>query len=149
MITSISFKDKGELKGLPRPRTTKTGHIYMPDWVKDRKKAIQMLYLSAAKGVKFEEGPVDVRLLINKKMPGNSWSKKHKREMFGTPAPVKPDIDNIIKLYLDALTGVCWHDDAQVTSIGAAMYYDYTDSVIVYVSNVETKSPELGISDEG
>lgn len=31
----------------------------------------------------------------------------------------KPDIDNVIKLVLDALNGVAWHDDAQVIRITA------------------------------
>lgn len=30
---------------------------------------------------------------------------------------VKPDADKLIRTVLDALTGICWKDDAQVTSI--------------------------------
>ena len=40
------------------------------------------------------------------------------------PAPVghagkvtRPDVDNLIKLPLDALNGICWKDDAQVVRV--------------------------------
>ena len=35
------------------------------------------------------------------------------------PYTVKPDLDNVCKLVLDALNGVAWADDAQVVSIFA------------------------------
>lgn len=35
------------------------------------------------------------------------------------PYTVKPDLDNVCKLVLDALNGVAWDDDAQVVSIFA------------------------------
>jgi Holliday junction resolvase RusA-like endonuclease len=31
----------------------------------------------------------------------------------------KPDIDNLIKFYLDAMNGVCFYDDKQVVQLGA------------------------------
>jgi len=35
----------------------------------------------------------------------------------------KPDIDNLIKFYLDAMNGICFADDKQVTQIGAEKLY--------------------------
>lgn len=39
---------------------------------------------------------------------------------------VKPDLDNLVKLVMDALTGVAWEDDVQVTTLIARKYYAET-----------------------
>ena len=36
---------------------------------------------------------------------------------------VKPDVDNIIKIYLDALNKIAYNDDNQVVSIICNKYY--------------------------
>jgi Holliday junction resolvase RusA-like endonuclease len=43
----------------------------------------------------------------------DSWSKK-KRERSGGWKTSRPDLDNIVKVYKDALNGVVWKDDCQV-----------------------------------
>ena len=37
--------------------------------------------------------------------------------------PVRPDLDKLARAVGDALTGVCYHDDAQVVNLCAAKYY--------------------------
>ena len=37
--------------------------------------------------------------------------------------PVVPDIDNIAKLYLDACSGLVWHDEAQVVGVETLKVY--------------------------
>ena len=41
----------------------------------------------------------------------------------------KPDIDNIIKFYLDAMTGLFWKDDASICAVEAAKSYSEHSSV--------------------
>jgi len=36
---------------------------------------------------------------------------------------VKPDVDNLVKLTMDALTGIAWDDDTQVVSVHAHKMY--------------------------
>ena len=45
--------------------------------------------------------------------------KSRPRRVESEPFVVKPDVDNACKLALDALNGVAWHDDAQVTELHA------------------------------
>lgn len=40
----------------------------------------------------------------------------------------KPDADNVTKLVLDALNGVAWADDAQVTDLNVHKKYRYRDA---------------------
>ena len=37
--------------------------------------------------------------------------------------PVRPDLDKLARAVGDALTGVCYHDDAQIVNLCAAKYY--------------------------
>lgn len=40
----------------------------------------------------------------------------------------KPDADNVTKLVMDALNGVAWVDDAQVTDLNVHKKYRYSDA---------------------
>lgn len=57
----------------------------------------------------------------------------------------RPDLDKLIRAALDALTGVLWHDDAQVCCIWAAKLYAAPDARIgvrVVVSPAGLPDPE-------
>ena len=66
-----------------------------------------------------------------------TWSKDHPRvcgeksetrkqkAIQGLKKPTtRPDLDNVIKIVLDALNGHAWHDDGQVIEIHACKKYD-------------------------
>lgn len=48
-----------------------------------------------------------------------SWSKKKRLEMIGAPHQQRPDIDNLVKAFLDALC----EDDSYVYAIKAEKYW--------------------------
>lgn len=52
--------------------------------------------------------------------------------------PVRPDLDKLARAVGDALTGVCYHDDAQVVNLCAAKYY-VTPSGRLSVPGVEIR----------
>jgi len=62
------------------------------------------------------------RLRLNFYIPmPQSWSKKKRREMFMKPHQQKPDIDNLVKAFLDSL----YEDDSCVHTIEAKkVWYD-------------------------
>ena len=49
---------------------------------------------------------------------------------------VKPDIDKLARSVLDALTGVCWQDDAQVCDLILSKRYSDTPGLTVTVSRL-------------
>ena len=85
------------------------------------------------------EVPLDIALhlyvIVYRSIPG-SWSdKKQKAAQDGEIRPSKrPDLDNYIKAIMDALTGVIWRDDSQVTSMYAAKCYDVRPRIEVVIS---------------
>lgn len=53
-----------------------------------------------------------------------TFSTRRPKAAKNRPYPiVKPDIDKLLRTVLDALTGVVYHDDAQVTSVAASKTY--------------------------
>lgn len=48
----------------------------------------------------------------------------------------KPDIDNVVKIIMDALNGAAYKDDKQVVSVFASKFYDDDPKVIVEVERV-------------
>lgn len=58
------------------------------------------------------EGPLRVDTLFVLERPrGKVWKRK---AMPRLPHASRPDLDNLVKAVLDALSGVLWRDDAQV-----------------------------------
>jgi Holliday junction resolvase RusA-like endonuclease len=60
---------------------------------------------------------------------------------------VAPDLDKLVRAVLDALTGVCYEDDAQVVSLGARkVYSDRTRILVDYAEQfadwLEEDTPE-------
>lgn len=45
------------------------------------------------------------------------------KKSFSGPHTVRPDVDKCLRALLDALTGIVYHDDAQVTRIATSKHY--------------------------
>ena len=73
-----------------------------------------------------KEVPSSLALTFNMPMP-KSWSKKKRLEMQGKPHQAKPDIDNLIKSFLDALC----EDDSYVYRIRGEKYWADEGSISV------------------
>lgn len=101
--------------GLQRPRFN--GHAYDTRRNREDKALIAAAYRKACadagldapwlapKGV-----PVGVMVTVRQPLP-----KSRPKHVTEEPQTVKPDADNALKLALDALNGVAYEDDAQVT----------------------------------
>ena len=98
--------------GKQRPMwSNKIHRMYTPKETVAAERAIGYAYRARAKGQRARMGTeVTVQIRAHKRLPK---SARHR------PMPffVKPDADNIAKLVCDALNGVAYKDDNQVTRI--------------------------------
>lgn len=113
MIRTINF-DVPLVRGKGRVRFVRqTGRTYTPDATAEAMERIRMAYDERARGAMAPKGvPVHVEIDTYRVMP-KSRPKKVRHE----PDVYKPDADNVAKLVLDALNGVAWQDDTQVTDL--------------------------------
>lgn len=78
------------------------------------------------------QGPLEVRLLV-------SWFKKGLSE--GEPRITKPDVDNLAKLILDAMTKAgYWLDDNQVCDLRVTKYNSPIGGLAVTVEEANSRN---------
>lgn len=101
------------VRGKGRPRFVRaTGRAYTPDKTAEAMAAIRAAWTDTTDERAPRGTPVSVTIMTTRPLP-KSRPKKVKREA----DTVKPDADNIAKCVLDALNGVAWDDDTQVTRL--------------------------------
>ena len=121
------------VRGIPtkrRPRFTKQGRAYTDEKTKKEMEEIAVRY----KGQK-HKGCVSVEVDIYPKLPKNA-----PKRLEDTPAMKKPDVDNVLKIVMDALQGVAYDDDKQVTRTRThrhAMQRIDMDYIVITVAPIE------------
>lgn len=142
--STVRFTVPGRPMGQPRARvSTATGYVrhYDPESSINYKQTVVAAYMQAVNGKPFLLPKGGSRgfcvSIVAHFTPPKSWSKKKKDEavaLFGYRPCVKPDVDNIAKIILDALNGVLWEDDKEVTCLEVEKAYDLEDCVTVSIS---------------
>lgn len=101
------------VRGKARVRFSRaTGRAYTPDATSEAMERIRQAYAASGCPMAPPGAEVSVSVTTVRPLP-KSRPKRVERE----PDIYKPDADNIGKLVLDALNGIAWADDAQVTEI--------------------------------
>lgn len=117
------FFVEGLPKAQPRPRFFK-GHAYNPGTADDWKEAITIAAREHWKEAPLS-GPVALSIALlhpKAKTSTAEWMIK------------KPDIDNLVKAVMDALTTAkVWYDDAQVVSLNATKGYGQGDKIGAFI----------------
>lgn len=136
----VLFIVDGKPKGKGRPRFSRMGgfvRTYTPKETLDYEDKIKMAYQKKyGKNAIFVDKPIRVTIDAHFKISQNT-SKKKTLELEGKPYDKRPDVDNIGKVVLDALNGVAFHDDNQVTSIQINKWYARTNSTECVVVEIE------------
>lgn len=83
-----------------------------------------------------KEMPVGIEIKCYREIPQSTAMWKRYAAKLGLIVPVtkKGDVDNIAKLCLDALTGVVYHDDAQIFDLHITVRYSDTPRTEITVT---------------
>ena len=131
----IVFEVQGAPVGWQRAGVNRwSGLHYTQDKTRDAEIKTALAYKTAARGYRFPEGAA-VAVTIHAYYPIPQRTSKAKREemIMGNVLPtVKPDVDNVSKLVLDALNGVAYEDDKQVVG-GVYKIYSETPQIVVMI----------------
>ena len=141
----MKIKLKFDIKPMAKQsfRTTRSGQKYLDPSVIKYRKAIRNMAIAQMRNQKAEkiEGAVNMNIVYAFRRP-QSLSKKERNEIDGgktVPKTTKPDIDNLTKAILDALNGIVWKDDAQVTQINIQKIWSAKDQIEVEIWEIENK----------
>lgn len=107
---TINFYVAGEPVPQSRPRVSRRGGVYEPARVTQFKSAVRAAATAAMAGAEPITGAVTATLRFFRKFRATARN-------FG-------DVDNLSKSVLDAVTGVAFTDDAQITRLIAEKFTD-------------------------
>ena len=123
----VRFTIPGEPFGKQRPRHLKNGHTYTPRQTTDHETAIKYEYRRQC-GYRFPTGAyISIGVIAFYKIPSSATKSAKGKMLAGTVLPsVKPDVDNVLKLIMDALEGECYGNDKNV--IHAQIRKEYSEN---------------------
>lgn len=134
--------------GKGRPRLGRNGRVFTPDATRRKEQEIAQLWWSPIIPI---EIPVAVRVTAYYgRAAGHFLTDGESLSAVGRRAGVvpmrTPDIDNCLKLILDALNGVAYRDDKQVQSVEATRWWATEQGPGVLVQVRALRPTELSAS---
>lgn len=129
------FEVPGKIIGKGRPRLNSyTGQVYTPTRTKDYENLIIQYFMLKYPRFKPFESRVSVEITANFEVP-KSTKKSDKALMLENKInPLKkPDIDNIVKIILDAMNECAFKDDTQITKLAVEKKYAQEESIYVKI----------------
>ena len=137
----IHFQVEGDPKGKGRPRFSRAGkftRVYTDKQTLDYEAVIKFFAAEAMGSTDLLETPVSVFLYIRHAVPQSYSKKRTEACLSGLEQPCKkPDIDNIVKTFLDGMNGAIFKDDTQVVDLHVKKVYSAVPGVDVMVMEVK------------
>jgi len=134
-----AFSIPGKPTPKARARTTKAGVTFTPKPTQLAEGKVLECYLAAYPDAPPYEGAVELSVMVYFSIPP-SWSKKKAAAAKDAPHVSRPDLDNIIKMVTDALNGVAFKDDSQISYITAMKNYGTKEGVVVRLVEGDTSA---------
>ena len=119
MADVVRFFVPGPPKGKARARVVR-GHAFTPEATVDAERTVAWEGKKAMAGRAPFAGALRLKVDAVYEFP-KSWSKKLRETTYWKTT--KFDWDNVAKLASDALNGICWIDDAQVSTAWVTKRY--------------------------
>lgn len=132
---TYEFEVPGKITGKGRPRVNSyTGIVYTPTKTKDYEYLIEQYFLIKYPRFKEIEGRAKVNIIAYFGVP-KSTKKSDKENMINNViSPTKkPDIDNIIKIVLDAMNKFAFKDDTQITKLEVEKKYGVEEKIYIKI----------------
>jgi Holliday junction resolvase RusA-like endonuclease len=134
----ITFFVPGQPVAKGRARSTKTGHHYTPAKTRAYESLVRAEAVRAMRGKPPADCPVALELVFQMQIPVSWPAWKNSAAFAGTIAPTtKPDASNTVKSVEDALNGIAWVDDCQITQLTVKKEYSIQPGVLISVMRLD------------
>ena len=127
MTFLVTFKVPGKPQGKGRPRFARRGKFvstYTDEKTKTYENQIRDIAMVAMGASEPLNTPLEAFIYISYPIPA-SYSKQRKADcLSGLERPTKkPDIDNVVKAFLDSMNEIIYLDDTQVVELHSTKVY--------------------------
>lgn len=139
-MSDIIIVIPGDPVAQARSRSTRSGHHYDPQ--AKLKNSFKMLVKSQVKGMEPMTGPLTLSCDFRMKRPKSHYGTGKNSDVLKPSAPyyhtIKSDIDNLLKLVMDCLSGIVWVDDCQICVLKETVkkYADIYPKTIIRIGRV-------------
>ena len=129
------FEVPGKVTGKGRPRVNSyTGIVYTPTITKDYECLVQQYFLLKYPKYEMLEGRLQVNIIAYLNIPKTTKKIDINNMLDNKISPTKkPDIDNIVKIILDAMNKFAFKDDTQITKLCIEKRYGNEEKVQVKI----------------
>lgn len=129
------FEVPGKITGKGRPRVNSyTGTVYTPTKTKDYECLLEQYFLLKYPRFKTLENRIKVEIKAFFSIPKNTKKSDVKQMLENKISPTKkPDIDNIVKVILDAMNKFAFKDDIQITKLEVEKIYGEEEKVVIKI----------------
>lgn len=141
MWPSFFFRLPFACIGKGRPRVGRFHNVYTPKKTADFESQIQAFLKNTLDDIEAIPSTMAIEVSVRcVYQPPKSWPKKLLAlvNFFYLPKITKPDIDNALKILLDAFNKLLWADDKNIYDVHAKKVWGPRDEIIV---SVTTRSP--------
>jgi Holliday junction resolvase RusA-like endonuclease len=136
-MSTLTITVPGKPMGKQRPRASKRGgfvRLYTPEQTVNAETFTKLCAMDQV-GQPMLEGPLVVAMHAVFDIPVSFSKKKKADALSGALRPTgKPDLDNLAKLYSDALNKIVWGDDAQIVSMALSKSYGIEPGVTITIN---------------
>lgn len=136
MSDPVTIVIRGEPVGKGRPRFGR-GNAYTPAKTRSYERDVALLAKIEMGARPMMDGPVQITMRAVFAIPA-SWSERKKqRALLGEIRPTgRPDADNLLKTIADALNGIVYRDDSQITEAACSKRYGISPCVVATVTPI-------------
>ena len=133
----IRFEFLGQPIAKQRPRVTRSGRAYTPSKTVNYEALVRYTYQSQYGQTEPLAGLIEAHITAIFPVP-KSYSKKKTTALLAGSRNYdkKPDCDNLAKIVLDALNGIAYNDDSQITSLHIVKEYGIQPKVIIELKEI-------------
>lgn len=123
-IQGFTIEIKPQPKG--RARISKHGGVFTPAKTRAYETALKIFLKGAMKGKRLLTGPLrlEVHFKFKTSKRGDYWHSK------------RPDLDNLIKALTDAMNGIVFKDDSEISVILSSKAYSDMDLIEAFVQEI-------------
>lgn len=131
--SGLTFEVPGKVRGKGRPRFMRNGHTYTDKNTTAYEKLIQASYLKSTSYISQKSVRISMYVCF---APNKTDTKKNKViKLKNSLWPSKkPDVDNVVKVVLDALNKVAYSDDTQVNEIHVIRHWCEEEKLVICLS---------------
>ena len=129
------FEVPGKIIGKGRPRVNSyTGNVYTPTRTKDYECLVEQYFLLKYPHFKQIEERVKINIIAYFERPKSTKQALIEPMLKNEISPTKkPDIDNIVKIVLDAMNKFAFKDDTQITKLEIEKKYGIAEKIVVEI----------------